>query len=241
MYEFPPLVLSHTSLDFPEQQKQTTSAPRNISLSYWGEATFTVTSATFIGTHADQFVLNVASNFLPTVMNHGEFLNLPIAFAPTSIGAKQAQLVITHQLGTSTIDLVGNCIDNSFNDFPFVYDFTPTTFPPTGWLNRSGWLPASAPIATTALSTTGQWNRNNFVNTAAHPFGGAARINNSGTTGNGWLITPLIDLDSMWNVDGDIVRGQVSGIRYQAMRTSPLRYYSPLTPLKRGKVRRVIK
>jgi hypothetical protein len=197
MQEMPILVVSHTSWDFQNQQMFTTSAPANVTFSYWGDEPFTISEANFAGTDADQFVLNVPVDFLPLIMEYGDYLTFPISFTPTSTGAKSARLLVTDQLQTTIIYLTGNGIDNSFKDFPFLYDFTPTTFPPIGWLSRSGWLPSSDPVTTTALSTTEQWNRNNFVNTATHPFGGAARLNVFGTSRNGWLISPLIDLDAL--------------------------------------------
>ncbi len=82
---------------------------------------------------------------------------------------------------------------NEITAFPWLEDFSGSTFPPNCWMRGQGQLAVNTTFTST---TTSSWVADGFANNSTT---GAARINIYSTNKFEWLITPAIDLGNGTN------------------------------------------
>ncbi|MCF7859076.1 MAG: choice-of-anchor D domain-containing protein [Candidatus Cloacimonetes bacterium] len=90
----PVFAVNPTSFDFGTVNLGDTSVEQTFTISNLGGGTLTVTDVAFTGTDADQFVLTDGNTY-PHDLGASESITVDVAFAPTSEGAKTANLTIT--------------------------------------------------------------------------------------------------------------------------------------------------
>ena len=95
--------LSPSSLTFPSQAENTTSAAQTITVENYGNATLTISSVTTFG----PFI--VSANTCGTSLTAGAICTISVEFAPKSTGAFTGALILTDNAGDSpqTVDLSG--------------------------------------------------------------------------------------------------------------------------------------
>jgi YVTN family beta-propeller protein len=97
-----------SALDFGDQIVNTASAPRPVSIANTGTAPLTVSSIALSGTDANQFT----QTGVCTTVAAGASCDVLVGFAPTSIGAKSAGLIVTSNAQnaqtTNRVALSGN-------------------------------------------------------------------------------------------------------------------------------------
>ena len=89
-----------------------TSDPQTFTISNSGFGTLTIQSIALSGEYSGQFVLT-NTNTLPANLSVGQNIQISVVYAPTIIGMRSADLLITDNLGrhTYTISLVGEAIE----------------------------------------------------------------------------------------------------------------------------------
>jgi len=132
----PTLSVNPSSKDFGQVQINTTSLFQRFTLTNTGAGTLTINSISLTGADASQFVLS-DTNTYPISLGQAQSAYVNVAFAPTSLSVKNANLTITHNAAGSPTDipLTGEGVDFTITTFPYVQDWESTTFPPGGWLN----------------------------------------------------------------------------------------------------------
>jgi hypothetical protein len=100
---FAAVYLSPTSLTFPSQAENTTSAPQTITVENYGNATLTISSVATVGP------FTVSANTCGTSLTAGATCTISVEFAPKSTGAFTGALILTDNAGDSpqTVDLSG--------------------------------------------------------------------------------------------------------------------------------------
>jgi hypothetical protein len=95
--------LSPSSLTFPSQAENTTSAAQTITVENYGNATLTISNVTTFG----PFI--VSANTCGTSLTAGAICTISVEFAPKSTGAFTGALILTDNAGDSpqTVDLSG--------------------------------------------------------------------------------------------------------------------------------------
>jgi len=182
----PVFASSITSKNFGEALLNTMSADQSIRFSNSGGGTLSITSVTLTGTGAASFVLTDTATY-PVALGIGNGYNVAVKFAPTTAGAKTANLHVVYATGTADIALTGTAIDPIIRTFPYTQGFENDAIP-VGWTN-DGAKP---------------WT----VGSESHSGNCAAMILYS-TLGTGILTTPTIELPanhrlSFWWKDDDI-------------------------------------
>jgi len=132
----PTLSVNPSSKDFGQVQINTTSLFQRFTLTNTGAGILTINSISLTGADASQFVLS-DTNTYPISLGQAQSAYVYVAFAPTSLSVKNANLTITHNAAGSPTDipLTGERVDFTITTFPYVQDWESTTFPPGGWLN----------------------------------------------------------------------------------------------------------
>ena len=113
----PAVTLNPTSVAFGSRDVGTVSAPTSITVTNSGTADLHVSTATLIGTNGNQFQLT--SGCAAAVAPNGS-CTLQVSFAPTSGGAKNAQIQLTDDAPTSPqlINLSGTGVSASLSLSP---------------------------------------------------------------------------------------------------------------------------
>ncbi|HPV15256.1 MAG TPA: choice-of-anchor D domain-containing protein, partial [Candidatus Cloacimonadota bacterium] len=160
----------------------------------------TTNSKTFTITNAGGGTLNVtgisplSSGFFtltdvpawPVALTSGQSTTFNIQYAPTAVGNHDATFTITDGRATTNLTVSGECFDPVIYDFPWLEEFTDTTFPPLDWSRYVGLYPADA-----LTPIDFKWVRTNFAN-VGNPANPSARINIWGDATKHWLVTPPI-------------------------------------------------
>ncbi|HOJ17870.1 MAG TPA: choice-of-anchor D domain-containing protein [Ignavibacteriaceae bacterium] len=133
----PVVTVNPTEKEFGELQIGTSSTAQTFSISNTGGGTLTISGIAKAGTDPAHFTLTDA-NVYPVNLTTGQSITIQVAFAPTTVGAKTANIAITHNLtdGVSNIPVTGTGIDATVNSFPYTQNFDGVTFPPSGWVNQ---------------------------------------------------------------------------------------------------------
>lgn len=128
---------------------------------------------------------------LPATLTSSTPVTFVVRYNPTAAGTQTATVTLTDNLARSvhTIPITGTCYDPSIATFPYLEDFSGTTFPPNEWSRLSGLL---EPTSTVAATTSG-WVQDDYCNVTA-PVNKSARVNIYSTTYRYWLVTPPINL-----------------------------------------------
>jgi hypothetical protein len=181
-----------TSINFGMVQQNLPATPVNVIVTNTGGGTLTINPPIqLIGANADQFQLTDTNNY-PCELGAGETMTVSVAFAPTSIGEKTANLKIIDNLSKTehSIPLTGTGVDYTIYTIPYLQGFDAVIFPPAGWKNEK-------------ISGTGSglWDRVTFGSNpycTTHSGAGMARFNaysmDDGT--HGILATPPVQLES---------------------------------------------
>ena len=108
----PAVTLSPTSVAFASRDLGTTSAPVTVNVTNSGTGPLHVSAADLVGTNADQFHL---TNNCVAAVSPGTSCTVQVTFAPTSGGAKSAQIRLTDDAPTSpqTVGLTGTGVSAS--------------------------------------------------------------------------------------------------------------------------------
>lgn len=132
----PELTVNPSSKDFGQLQIGTVSAPQTFTLINTGAGTLIINSVSLTGTNASEFILT-DNNTYPVSLTQGQSISVQVAFAPTSVSTKTANLTVIHNAAGSPTDvpLSGEGVDFTITTFPYVQDWESPTFPPGGWLN----------------------------------------------------------------------------------------------------------
>jgi hypothetical protein len=95
--------LSPSSLTFPGQAENTTSAPQTITVENYGNATLTIAGVGVLGPYI------ISANTCGTSLAAGSICTISVEFAPKGTGTFTGTLVLTDNAGDSpqTIDLTG--------------------------------------------------------------------------------------------------------------------------------------
>ncbi len=177
---------------FGEFQINTVSSAQVFTIKNNGGGTLTINPALeLIGANADQFQLTDTNSY-PCELGAGATMTVSVAFAPTSIGEKTANLKIVDNLSKTehNIPLTGTGVDYTIYTIPYLQGFDAVIFPPAGWKNEK-------------ISGTGSglWDRvtsGSSPSCATHSGAGMARFNafsmSNGT--HGILATPPVQLES---------------------------------------------
>lgn len=107
----PFVTLSPTSLNFPNQAQNTTSAAKTVTLSNTGNAPLTVGTMSFTGANAGDF----AQTNNCTTVNAGSSCAINVTFTPTSLGNRSAMLNINSNASSSpnSVALSGSTVSSS--------------------------------------------------------------------------------------------------------------------------------
>ena len=136
------------------------------------------------GDNADQFILTTLADTANLAM--GQQAPFTVTFAPTSVGEKNAVIIVQ---GQTLATITGTAFDATINTFPYTQSFDDVTFPPLGWVNQK--------VAGTGIP--GVWDRQTAgTNPTCSPIGTAMiRYNCFSLSGGtaGILVTPRIDFD----------------------------------------------
>jgi hypothetical protein len=186
----PIFVVSPQQADFGSQSILMPSVPQVFTFYNDGIGTISVNSIAIEGANADQFILN-QNEALPILLGPNEAGTVSVTFAPSAVGPKTAQLVITDDLNNRAVHslpLTGIGVDPTITSFPYVESFDEPTFAPTGWTNTR----------TAGTGTPGIWERTTAgVSPEAAPKSGAAmaqfRSFNFSAGTKAELITPPIN------------------------------------------------
>ncbi len=177
---------------FGEFQINTVSSAQVFTIKNNGGGTLTINPALeLIGANADQFQLTDTNSY-PCELGASATMTVSVAFAPTSIGEKTANLKIVDNLSKTehNIPLTGTGVDYTIYTIPYLQGFDGVIFPPAGWKNEK-------------ISGTGSglWDRvtsGSSPSCATHSGAGMARFNafsmSNGT--HGILATPPVQLES---------------------------------------------
>ncbi|MHC1737811.1 MAG: choice-of-anchor J domain-containing protein [Ignavibacteriaceae bacterium] len=133
----PVLSIDPLSKAFGELQTGTTSASQTFTITNTGAGTLTISGIAKAGTDPTQFTLTDGNTY-PVNLTAGQSTTVQVAFSPTTIGAKTANIAVTHNLtdGIANIPVTGTGVDFSISTFPYIQNFDNMTFPPGGWLNQ---------------------------------------------------------------------------------------------------------
>ncbi|MCK9164898.1 MAG: choice-of-anchor D domain-containing protein [Candidatus Cloacimonas sp.] len=177
---------------FGEFQINTVSSAQVFTIKNNGGGTLTINPAIeLIGANVDQFQLTDTNSY-PCELGRDESITVSVAFTPTSIGEKTANLKIVDNLSKTehNIPLTGTGVDYTIYTIPYLQGFDAVIFPPAGWKNEK-------------ISGTGSglWDRvtsGSSPSCATHSGAGMARFNafsmSNGT--HGILATPPVQLES---------------------------------------------
>ncbi len=178
-----------------------------------GSQTFTMMNAgggtlnvTDISPTTDGFFSITDAPALPVTLATGESATFKINYAPTEGGTHTGTFTVSDDTrATTVINVSGECHDPIISTFPWVEDFTATTFPPAEWARYQGLYPTD-PLST----VTHGWSRaTNFAGEAGNP---SARINIYGSSRKHWLVTPPIAIPATgYQLDFDVALTAYSG------------------------------
>jgi hypothetical protein len=186
----PIFVVTPQQADFGSQSILMPSVPQVFTFYNDGIGTLSVNSIAIGGPDANQFILNQVHP-LPILLGPDQAATVSVTFAPSAVGPKTAQLVITDDLNNRAVHslpLTGIGVDPTITSFPYVESFDEPTFAPTGWTNTR----------TAGTGTPGIWERTTAgASPTAAPKSGAAMAQfrsfdfSAGTKAE--LITPPIN------------------------------------------------
>jgi len=91
----PAVAITPTSLTFPAQKVGTTSAPQNITLENYGNASLNISAVTISGDYL------VSSNNCGSTLGVGLKCTIGVEFKPTATGSRPGNLMITDNAGDS--------------------------------------------------------------------------------------------------------------------------------------------
>ncbi len=127
----PTLTINPTSKNYGNVMCGNTSA-QTFTISNGGGGTLTITNGgiTITGTNADQFTLT-DNNTYPINLTTGQSATVSVAFAPTTAGAKSANLQIAHNAAgsPSSADLSGTAYECNAQSIPYSENFDGVTAP----------------------------------------------------------------------------------------------------------------
>lgn len=136
----PHLTIMNDSLVFNRQFVGSYSAPKTANLMSTGTGNVWIDSLyiTYPDTLTGQFTI-INSATAPFIMGPGTQENINVVFNPTVVGRINAQIHVVYRYhntdicDTLIVDLAGNSVDATINDYPYVMDFSGEAFPPYGW------------------------------------------------------------------------------------------------------------
>ncbi|MDD2331231.1 MAG: choice-of-anchor D domain-containing protein, partial [Candidatus Cloacimonetes bacterium] len=212
----PIFAVTPASNAFDPQQIGISSAAQTFTVSNNGGGELIINPAvTLEGEDADQFIL-VDNNEYPVTLGVGGFMTFTVAFHPTSVGDKAANLKIVDNLeakglsltrshpnspkADNSVALTGTGFDAMVRSFPWIETFS--TVPPQYWDRYTGILAESTELTqyiSESWTSYSQWNIGNFANVPAN--GAGARVNLYGTACKYWLMTPPFDLGTGSNLE----------------------------------------
>jgi hypothetical protein len=197
----PVLGLSPTEWDFGRKIINTTSN-RTFTIRNIGVGTLNVTG---ISPMTDGFFSITDAPALPVNLGTGESATFNIQYAPTAAGTHTATFTVSDGRATTDVIVSGECYDPTIYTFPWVEDFTATTFPPEEWGRYEGLYPTDI----LAPSTYRWYRATNFAGEAGNP---SARINIYGNSTKHWLVTPPIAIPATgYQLDFDVALTTYSG------------------------------
>lgn len=149
-----------------------------------GSETVTITS---FSPMLDNFYEVTGAPTFPVTLAPGDNTNITIKYAPTATGNHTATFSIDAGNSTTAVVVSGECYDPTIYDFPWLEEFTDTSFPPAEWARYRGLYGSETPTR-----YSGGWYRAaNFAN-ISDPANPCARINIGGLNTKHWLVTPPI-------------------------------------------------
>ncbi len=199
----PMFVISPTGYDFGSLQINTTGS-QTFTMMNVGIGTLNVTG---ISPTSDGFFSVTDAPAFPVALAAGESATFTIQYAPTAAGNHTATFTITDDLrATTEVAVSGSCYDPTISTFPWLEDFTDTTFPPADWTRYEAEYPTD-PL----VPSTSKWVRGNFANVSS-PANPSARANVFGTSTKHWLVTPAIAIPATgYQLDFDLALTTYSG------------------------------
>ena len=144
------------------------------------------------------FTVTDAPGF-PVTLAANETATFTIQYAPTEAGNHTGTFTFTDDTRAPTnFTVSGSCYDPTIYTFPWIEDFTDTTFPPEEWGRYEGLYPTDS-----LTPSTSRWYRAaNFAGEEGNP---SARINIYGNFTRHWLVTPPIAIPATgYQLDFDI-------------------------------------
>ncbi len=172
-----PLLLSPTSIAFPNQVVFTKSAAMPVTVTNTGAIAISVTSIKTTGSNPNSFPqTNTCSTSIPAAGN----CTIDVVFSPQGVGARSAAVTLTTSSGTQTIALSGSGITA-----PLQLNPASLTFPNQVVYTKSAAMPVTVTnsgaiaVSVTSIKTTGT-NPNSFPQTnncgTSIPAGGSCTM-----------------------------------------------------------------
>jgi|GEM_PF-2009845 len=155
------------------------SAPQTFRLFNSGSGILTIDGVELGGNDQAMFILTDENEY-PEELETGQEITISVVFSPDSEGEKNAELLIAtgnSEKEAFVIPLVGEGIDPTITEFPWLEDFTGEGFPPLGWsiVNAQG-----------SSITWYLYTYYGYPTSAGHEWG------SFGEAQEGWLITPPV-------------------------------------------------
>jgi hypothetical protein len=177
----PNLIVNPTTWNFG-QNLVNTSAQKSFTIANNGGGTLNVSTVSVDGQY-----YSLAEAFSPVSLNAGETASFVVQYAPTIAGNHTGNATVTAGAQQVEITLSGSCYDPIISTFPWTEDFgtVAADWPVMNWTQLNGLYPDPT-------GTTAQWFQDDWLNVAADNK--AAKINIYGSSRNGWLITPPVNV-----------------------------------------------
>ena len=154
----PTATLSTTSITFPNQGKNTASAPITVTITNTGTAPLNISGFTFTGANPSDFSTTAVAGTVPV---NGS-INVPITFTPSDLGSRSATLQIADNAAGSPqlVTLSGSGVTAP------IFKVTPTglTFP-----DQQGGQPSAPLLLTVSNPGTADLVLNGITNSGVNP------------------------------------------------------------------------
>jgi len=150
------LNVTPNTFDYGDGQINWTESSRVFTIRNAGGADLHVNAVALSGTDDDQFMLD-DSNSYPLTLTPGASTTVTVTFAPTTVGAKEAELVVTDDTrSVIEVDLNGNAINNSFTGLPYNNSFEAAVVPalPEGIVQTLVATASNPPVWSTCISSS---------------------------------------------------------------------------------------